>query len=156
MFIGSFITMSDSAKAFAHQQGKIITITRIIAAPRAKVFQAWIEPRHIVHWYHATEGWSTPFAESDPRKGGALRIGFQSPDRKNDFVLEGKYDEVEAPRSLAFTMADGRPVRVTLTERDGKTQLALDLTLETTYSEEQQRQGWSAMVDNLARYLDGT
>ena len=148
--------MSDSAKPFAHQAGKIITIARTIDAPRAKVFQAWTEAAMIVHWYSAGNGWTTPFAESDPRPGGAFRIGFQSPDRKNDFVFEGRYDAIDPPNGLAFTSADGRVMRVHLREADGKTQLAFDLTLETTFSEEQQRQGWGTIVDNLARYLGGT
>jgi uncharacterized protein YndB with AHSA1/START domain len=132
---------------------RTITITRVFDAPRELVFSAWIDPAHIVHWFYASEGWTTPFAETDPRAGGAFRIGFASPDGKGDFTFEGAYDEVVAPERLVFTIGDGRPVVVTLAEHEGKTRLDLVLTLESTHSAEQQREGWTAMLVHLGEYL---
>ena len=40
------------------------------------------------------------------------------------------------------------------TEQNGKTRITLTLTLESTHSEEQQRHGWSAMLENLSTYLE--
>ena len=132
---------------------KVVTLTRMVDAPRVRAFEAWVEPKHIVHWFYASEGWTTPFAETDVRPGGAYRIGFASPDGKNDFVFEGVYDEIAPPDRLVFTIGDGRPISVTFADADGKTRVALDLALETTHSEEQQREGWGAMLDHLADYL---
>jgi uncharacterized protein YndB with AHSA1/START domain len=132
---------------------RTITITRVFDAPRELAFRAWIDPVHIVRWFYASEGWTTPFAETDPRAGGAFRIGFASPDGKGDFTFEGVYDEVVAPERLVFTIGDGRPVVVTLVEHGGKTKLDLVLALEDTYSEEQQREGWTAMLVHLGEYL---
>jgi uncharacterized protein YndB with AHSA1/START domain len=106
-----------------------------------------------VHWFYASEGWTTPFAETDVRPGGAFRIGFASPDGADDFVFEGVYNEILEPERLVFTLGDGRPVTVTFADQNGKTRLDLRLTLETTYSEEQQREGWTAMLEHLAEYL---
>ena len=131
-----------------------ITITRMIDAPREMIFKAWLEPEHLVHWFYATEGWKTPFAETDPKPGGAFRIGFQSPDGKNDFVFAGVYREVQTPEKLVFVIGDGRPVTVLLVEDGGKTKLSLTLALETTFSEAQQREGWTAMIVHLAEYLE--
>ena len=39
-------------------------------------------------------------------------------------------------------------------KQHGKTTITLTLTLETTHSEEQQRHGWGAMLDNLNLYLE--
>ena len=131
-----------------------IVITRMIDAPPTMVFRAWLEPAHIQRWYSAGNGWTTPFAESDPRPGGAFAIGFGSPDGQHSFTFSGVYDVVLAPKRLAFTMADGRPASVDLTEElGGKTRIAVTLGLESTHSAEQQREGWTAIVDNLARHL---
>ena len=44
-----------------------ITLTRLFDAPRALVFECWLKPEHLVHWYSAGDGWTTPYAESDWR-----------------------------------------------------------------------------------------
>ncbi len=130
-----------------------IEITRVFDAPLALVFKAWIEPGQLVRWFYASDGWTTPYAETDVRPGGAFRIGFASPDGKSDFDFEGVYDEVVEPERLVFTIGDGRPVTVTFVEDKGKTKLTLTLALETTHSEDQQREGWTAMLVHLGEYL---
>lgn len=131
-----------------------IVITRALNAPRKLVFEAWLDAKHLLHWYYASEDWTTPFAESDPRVGGKIRIGFASPDGKNDFVLEGAYNEIVPHERIVFTLADGRPITVTLADKDGKTELTLVLSLETLNSSEQQREGWTLMLVHLENYLN--
>lgn len=132
---------------------RTIVITHRYSAQRALVFEACINSKHLLHWHYAAEGWTTPFAETDPRAGGKFRIGFKSPDGKNDFTFEGTYHEVTAPERIVYSIADGRPVTLTFTEEADKTRLDLNLTLENVYSEAQQREGWSAMLKNLDTYL---
>ncbi len=141
------------AKSDKPSADRVITIMRLYDAPRELVFRAWLEPKHIVHWFYASEGWTTPFAETDPRPGGVYRIGFASPDGKNDFVFEGVYREIVEPSRIVFTIADGRPVTATFAKEREKTKLTLELTLEKMHSEEQQRQGWGAMLEHLAEHL---
>jgi uncharacterized protein YndB with AHSA1/START domain len=130
-----------------------ITIKHLYNAPRSLVFKAWTQPEHIVHWFHAAEGWTTPFAETDVRPGGKYRIGMGSPDGKNDFAFEGIYREVVEPERLVLEIGDGRPVTVTFADDGGKTKLTLELTLENVFPEEQQRQGWTAMLEHLGEHL---
>jgi uncharacterized protein YndB with AHSA1/START domain len=132
---------------------RVITITHTYDAPRELVFRAWIEPEHLVRWYYASEGWTTPFAETDPRPGGAFRIGFASPDGADDFVFEGVYNEVVESERIVFTIGDGRPVWVTFADDGGWTKLTLELTLENENSEELQRTGWGAMIEQLGEHL---
>jgi len=135
--------MSAAADKFPDQKGRTTRISRVLDAPRELVFEAMTEPEHLVHWHHAGDGWTTPFAEADLRPGGALRIGYASPDGKESFVLEGAYREVVAPQRLVYEMTDGRSVITTLEDSGGKTKVTIELTLETENPEEMQRQGWS-------------
>lgn len=131
-----------------------IVIERDIEAPRALVFEAWTDPKHLVHWYYASEGWTTPFADVDLRPGGEFRIGFSSPDGKYDFVFFGTYTEVTPPSRIAYTMGDGRRVTLELTElAKNRTYVRLEFAAEATNSIEQQRDGWGAQVTHLAEYL---
>ena len=138
---------------------RTITITRLFDAPRALVFECWTKPEHLLHWYSAGGGWTTPHARTDPRQGGRFNIGFAGPDGKSGFDFTGTYDEVTPPGPgkngrIAFTIYDGRRVIVDFAGQGGKTLITLILTLETTHSEEQQRHGWSAMLENLNTYLE--
>jgi uncharacterized protein YndB with AHSA1/START domain len=135
------------------KQDKTITITRLLDAPRELVFQCWLDPKHLVQWHSAGGGWTTPYAETDPRPGGKFKIGFADPEGKNSFDFTGAYVEILAPSRLVYTIDDGRPITITLEDRDGKTFLTLILTLEAMHTEEQQREGWSAMLENLDTHL---
>lgn len=144
--------MTAASEKYPEQRGRTIIITRVFDAPRKLVFEAFIKPEHLVHWHHAGEGWKTPFAETDPRPGGKLRIGYGSPDGKEDFVLEGTYREVVALERIVYVIFD-RPVTVTFDDVGGKTKVTLEVTLETEYHEDLQRGGWTEHIDNLAAYL---
>jgi uncharacterized protein YndB with AHSA1/START domain len=146
--------MSERTDASGTER-RTIRLTHLYDAPPERVFRAWIEPAQLRHWFHAADGWTTPFAESDPHPGGAFRIGFGSPDGKNDFVFGCTYCDVAPPARLAFTIGDGRPVTVEIDAEDEKPRLVLSLALENVFSEEQQRQGWSAMLTNFGTHLNG-
>ena len=138
---------------------KTTILTRAYDAPAALVFECWLKPEHLLHWFGAGDGWTTPHATTDPRAGGRFNIGFAGPDGKTGFDFTGTYDEITPPAPgqngrLAFTIDDGRPVSVEFSERGGKTHITLTLTLESTHSEEQQRHGWGAMLDNLNLHLE--
>lgn len=135
-----------------------ITLARTYDAPAALIFDCWLKPEHLIHWYSAGSGWTTPHAHTDPKAGGRFNIGFRGPDGKG-FDFTGTYDEITPPTPgksgrIKFTIDDGRPVWVEMLEKDGKTHLTLVLTLEGAHSEEQLRHGWGAMLDNLALHLE--
>jgi len=131
-----------------------ILIEREIDAPRSLVFEAWTDPKHLVHWYYASEGWTTPFADVDLRVGGKFRIGFASPDGVYDFVFSGMFTEIVAPARLAYTIDDGRAVTLDLTEVVGnRTHVHLEFVAEGTFPVEQQSEGWGTQVTHLAEYL---
>lgn len=132
---------------------KTITITRTIDAPCERVFDAWVTPSDLLHWYNAGEDWSTPHAEVDAVPGGKFSIGFADPDGKHIFDFTGTFTEVTRPSKLAYTIDDGRKVAVDLDEADGKTALTWTFEMEDVNSEELQRKGWSNQVDNLEKYL---
>jgi uncharacterized protein YndB with AHSA1/START domain len=133
-----------------------ILIERVISAPRERVYKAMLDPKDLVHWHHADESWTTPYAESDARNGGKFKIGFKSPDGKNDFDFEGVYNDLVEPERIVYTIGDGRPVTILLSEEDGKTKVSLTLTLEGENSAEQQREGWGLMLKHLGEYLERT
>ncbi len=80
-----------------------LTLSRIINAPRAKVYRAWTDPLLLKQWF-APQPWKTPRAELDVRPGGASLIVMSGPDGQ-EFPSRGVYLEVLENERLVFTDA---------------------------------------------------
>jgi catalase len=77
-------------------------ITRVLDVPRALVFDAWTDPRHMARWWgpHVI---TIPVCEMDVRPGGAWRIVMRGPDGV-EYRVKGVFVEVENPHHLVMTM----------------------------------------------------
>ena len=66
----------------AHTPGadsRELVLTRLIDAPRDKLFRCWTEPALIVQWF-TPPPWKTIHAETDVRPGGSSFIVMKGPD----------------------------------------------------------------------------
>ncbi len=80
-----------------------LVITRVLNAPREKVYRCWTTPELIVQWF-TPPPFKTTKAVTDVRTGGASCITMQSPDGK-EFPNSGIYLEVVPNERLVFTDA---------------------------------------------------
>jgi uncharacterized protein YndB with AHSA1/START domain len=80
-----------------------LVLTRIIDAPREKLYRAWTDPTLLKQWF-APRPYSTPVAELDVRPGGAAYIVMRSPDGQ-DLPNRGVYLEVVENERLVSTDA---------------------------------------------------
>lgn len=129
-----------------------LVVTRIFDAPRALVWKAWTDPKHLAQWF-GPRGYTNPLCEVDVRPGGLMRIDMRAPDG-TVYPIRGEFKEVVAPERLVFTervelgndslgattyrranqLPDGSANiwfevlnTVTLAEEAGKTRLTLDV-----------------------------
>src|SRR6267142_4070506 len=94
--------MSATSEA-ATTSNRELVLTRIIDAPRAKLFRAWTDPELLKQWF-APLPYTTPVAELDLRPGGANLVVMRSPEGK-DMPNRGVYLEVVENERLVFTDA---------------------------------------------------
>jgi uncharacterized protein YndB with AHSA1/START domain len=80
-----------------------LVLSRIIDAPREKVFRAWTDPALLKQWF-APKPYTTPVAELDVRPGGSSKVVMRSPEGQ-DIPCPGVYLEVVKNERLAFTDA---------------------------------------------------
>jgi uncharacterized protein YndB with AHSA1/START domain len=80
-----------------------LVLTRIIDAPREKLYRAWTDPKLLKQWF-APRPYTTPVAELDVRAGGAAYIVMRSPDGQ-DLPNRGVYLEVVENERLVSTDA---------------------------------------------------
>jgi uncharacterized protein YndB with AHSA1/START domain len=92
-----------TAKSGSAASNRELVITRLINAPREKVYRAWTEPELMKQWF-TPRPWTTPVVETDVRPGGASYILMRGPDG-NEFPNRGVYLEVVPNERLVFTDA---------------------------------------------------
>jgi uncharacterized protein YndB with AHSA1/START domain len=78
-----------------------LVITRVIAAPRERLFQAWTQ--HLPQWW-GPHGMTTPVCEMDLRTGGIFRTVMRAPDG-SEYPTKGVFLEVVPPERIVFTDA---------------------------------------------------
>lgn len=83
--------------------GQKLVLTRIFAAPRALVFAAWTESKHMKKW-SAPNGFTIPVAQGDLRVGGKWKACMVTPQGEK-LWLGGVYREIVKNKKLVFTHA---------------------------------------------------
>lgn len=84
-------------------QSTELTLTRVINAPREKVFRAWTEPALMKQWFTPAP-WQTVHAETDVRAGGSNLVVMRGPEGQ-EFPNHGVYLEVIKNERLVMTDA---------------------------------------------------
>ena len=140
-----------------------LVLTRVIDAPRAKVFKAWTDPELLKQWF-APLPYTTPVAELDVRPGGANLVVMRDPDGK-DHPNRGVYLEVVQNERLVFTDAYSRAwepsekpfmtVILSFEDEGGKTRYTARARHWTVADRETHEkmgfdQGWGLCTDQLA------
>ncbi|PWK67620.1 SRPBCC family protein [Aminobacter sp. AP02] len=140
-----------------------LVLTRIINAPREKVYRCWTDAQLLPKWF-APLPWTTPSAKLDVRAGGTSFITMRSPEGV-DYPNSGVYLEVVPNEKLVFTDAYTEAwapfekpfMTVVLTFEDagaGKTKytaIARHWSLEDRDAHEKMgfQEGWGQCADQL-------
>jgi len=140
-----------------------LVLTRLIDAPREKLYRAWTDPKLLKQWF-APLPYTTPVAELDVRPGGANFIVMRDP-QGNDLPNRGVYLEVVENERLVFTDAFIRAwepsekpfmtVILTFADEGGKTRYTARVRHWTAADRETHEkmgfhEGWGRCTDQLA------
>jgi uncharacterized protein YndB with AHSA1/START domain len=140
-----------------------LSITRLIDAPRHKLWRAWTEPKLLEQWF-CPKPWSVSHAELDVRPGGASLVVMNGPNGE-EMPNRGVYLEVVDGEKLVVTDAYTEAWRpsdkpfmtaiVTFADEAGKTRYtarALHWTVEDREAHEKMgfHEGWGICADQLA------
>jgi uncharacterized protein YndB with AHSA1/START domain len=135
---------------------KIVAVERHLGAPPEQVFDAWLNPEQAGRWLFRTPDGALDRCEIDARIGGRFRID----ERRGADIAEhhGEYVELDRPRRIAFdfwTSFSDERTRVSVTSAPDDDGARLTLTHEGVWDdyEDRTRQGWTMMLDALARAL---
>jgi uncharacterized protein YndB with AHSA1/START domain len=154
--------MSATAEAGPISDRELV-LTRLIEAPREKLFRCWTEPELLKQWF-APLPYTTSVAELDVRPGGTSLIIMRGPDGK-DLPNRGVYLEVVKNERLVFTDAYTKAWEpsekpfftgiITFEDEGGKTRYtarARHWTIADRETHEKMgfHEGWGICADQLA------
>ena len=131
-----------------------IAIETTVKAPLEAVWKAWTTPDDIVRWNAASDDWHTTSANVDLRVGGTFSSRMEAKDGSMGFDFEGTYTDVVAHERLAYAMDDGREVVVEFLPRGGEVVVRETFDAEASNPVEMQRDGWRAILERFARYVE--
>jgi uncharacterized protein YndB with AHSA1/START domain len=153
------MSIPDAAAPAANRE---LSFSRLINAPREKVFRAWTDPELLKQWF-APLPWTTPRAELDVRPGGSNLIVMRGPNGQ-EFPNQGVYLEVVKNERLVFTDAYSRAwepaakpfmtVILTFEDHSGKTKYTVRVRHWTEADRETHEKmgfhtGWGQCADQL-------
>ena len=139
-----------------------LVLTRLIDAPRKKLFRAWTEAEILKQWFTPLP-YTTPVAKLDVRPGGANLIVMRDPEGK-EYPNRGVYLEVVKNERLVITDAyvegwqpSEKPfmtVILTFEDEGGKTRYTARVRHWTVADRETHEkmgfhQGWGQATDQL-------
>lgn len=131
-----------------------ITIQTTVKAPLAKVWEYWNKPEHIPGWAFASDAWEAYGAENDLRTGGKFKTVMAAKDKSSSFDFGGTYTAVTEHELIEYDMGDGRHVKVTFAETPEGVLIVETFDPEQENTEELQRSGWQAILDNFKKYAE--
>lgn len=133
-----------------------ITVDAVVNAPIEKVWRAWTAPEHIVQWAFASDDWESPAAESDVRVGGTFKTVMAAKDKSASFDFTGMFTVVVPHERIEYDMSDGRHVTTTFAQTPDGVRVTETFDPEHENSEEMQRAGWQAILDNFKKHAERT
>jgi uncharacterized protein YndB with AHSA1/START domain len=131
-----------------------VNITKIVMAPIAKVFDAWLDPAMLSQFILPMPGMASPEVENDPRSGGAFTIIMHVGSDKIPHT--GTYLTIERPTKLVFSWqspvsTDDSVVTLDFTAM-GENQTRVELQHVRFIDEERRSNhegGWGNILDTL-------
>jgi uncharacterized protein YndB with AHSA1/START domain len=140
-----------------------IAMTRVLDAPRERVWREWTEPERFADWFGGSES-EVPVTSTslDVRPGGAWRATMFAGPNRREIQWTGEYREVVEPERLVFTVSDQpdedeyEVVTVVLTDLgDGRTEMRLEQRggHMPAAGYERAMKGWGTFFDRMAERL---
>ena len=145
-----------------------IAITRVLDAPRERVWEAWADPEQVVKWW-GPRGFSTTSDRREFKPGGTWRHTMAGPDGAKYPGL-ARFEEIVKPERIVYTNGGGKKgdsgvsFRQTVTFKDlgnGKTELTMRLVFQTAAMREHAAEKYGAVeggrqtLERLGEHLAG-
>lgn len=130
-----------------------VIVQTLVRAPLDTVWSAYTTPSDIKQWNAASDDWHTTQSTVDLRVGGEFTSRMEAKDGSFGFDFAGTYTRIVPRQLIEFTFGDRTASVDFISGAEGVTvRVAFDP--ETENPVEDQRQGWQAILESFARYVE--
>lgn len=133
-----------------------IDISVCISASVERVWDAWNNEQTVTQWYFASDDWCCPAAQIDLAVGKSFCFRLEAKDGSMGFDFEGVFTEIIDQKKLVYRLQDERLVTIDFTADGPETLVSQCFDAENEFPEEQQRQGWQAILDQFKRFVESS
>ena len=132
-----------------------IIVETLVNAPIAKVWSAYTTPADIKQWNSASDDWHTTQSAVDLRVGGAFSSRMEAKDGSFGFDFAGTYTTIIPNKLIEYSFGDRIGVVEFIQGSKGVT-VRVTFDAEAMHPEEQQRQGWQAILNNFTKHVEAS
>jgi uncharacterized protein YndB with AHSA1/START domain len=132
-----------------------LTVQALARTDLNTAWSAYNTPDDITQWNTPDPSWHSPRSQVDLREGGKFNTRMEAKDGSMGFDFEGTYTKVVPNEVIEYRMGDGREAIVRFSEEPEGTRIRVDFDPESENPTEMQQEGWQAILDNFARYVEG-
>jgi len=130
-----------------------ISVEVMVNAPIEKVWYSYTSPDAIKIWNAASDDWHTTKATVDLRIGGVFSSRMEAKDGSMGFDFSGVYTKIDEYKLIEYSFGE-RIAQVIFDDTQDEVRVNVNFDPESTYSEEQQRNGWQAILANFKKYVE--
>lgn len=130
-----------------------IAVEITIAAPIEEVWRAYTTPDDIKQWNAASDDWHTTDVAVDLRVGGAFSSRMEAKDGSLGFDFDGTYTNVVEHQFIEYSFG-ARMAQVEFAKGSNGVQVTVTFDAEPGHTEERQREGWQAILNNFKRHVE--
>jgi len=108
-----------------------------------------------MQWAFASDEWKCPYAENDLRVGSKFLTRMSAKDGSSSFDFIGTYTEIVPLSHIAYLLDDGRTADI-IFEKISDTEIKITEKFDPEHenSEEMQRLGWQAILNNFKKAVE--
>lgn len=130
-----------------------IMVKATIKAPIEMVWNAYTQPDDIKQWNAASDDWHTTSSHVDLRVGGQFSSRMGAKDGSFGFDFAGTYTKIIPLELIEYVFGDRTATVEFKQTLDGVT-VQVSFVPETEHPIEQQQEGWQAILNRFAKYVD--
>lgn len=131
-----------------------ISVSVLVPAAIEKVWLSYVTPEDIIKWNAASEDWHTTSSRVDLRAGGSFSSRMEAKDGSFGFDFEGTYTQIIEHELIEYEFG-GRTANVKFDKQPDGVRVTVEFDAEEENSQEDQRAGWQAILDNFNRHVQG-
>jgi len=139
----------------AHYKNGTLTMTRVFDAPRAAVFEAWVETSKVQQWWGCAQ--TTAVKSEIEKKVGGKYCHQMTIEGAGEFPMACRFTAYDPPHFLEYEEVSDNPnpmhVRVDFIERGNQTEVRLVHSNLPDGLSEIVKGGWTAAMGKLREFL---